>query len=239
MIDLHQPFVLLFILGILALSLGAEFFVKGTARLTAFLGVSPLVLGLTVVAFGTSAPEVAVVLEAGFSGRGDLAFGNIVGSNISNFLLILGISAVTAPLVVSQRLIKIEVPLLLVVSIIVLVMGIDGQINWLEGSILLVGVMIYTVLVLRKMRVDNKSAPHKNIHANTKKKAPSPKDSRRQAAWLKSAFLLLAGLIGLVIGAGWLVSGATGIARILGVSELVIGLTVVAVGTSLPLHLYR
>jgi cation:H+ antiporter len=234
MIDPVNSFILFFILGLILILFGAEFFVKGAARLATFIGVSPLVIGLTVVAFGTSAPEVAVVLEAGFLGRGDLAFGNIVGSNISNFLLILGISALAAPLVVSQRLIKIEVPLLLVVSVIVLVMGLDGQINRLEGSILLVGIILYSAVVLKKVKGENKTDPDEHANISTQQTPPFTSASASRGAWLKSALMLTGGLVGLVIGAGWLVGGASGIARTLGVSELVIGLTVVAVGTSLP-----
>jgi cation:H+ antiporter len=234
MIDLHNSFVVLFVLGVILISLGAEFFVKGAVRLAAIVGVSPLVIGLTVVAFGTSTPEVAVVLEAGFAGKGDLAFGNIVGSNISNFLLILGISAIAAPLVVSQRLIKIEVPFLLLVSIIVLAMGLDGQINRLEGLILLLSIVIYSIVVLKKVRGDKDVSPEEYARANSQMINPSASVSHRKSAWVNSAVMLTLGLMGLIVGAGWLVNGASEIARLLGVSELVIGLTVVAVGTSLP-----
>jgi cation:H+ antiporter len=131
--------VLLFILGLAVISAGAELFVRGAARLAAMFGISSLIIGLTVVAFGTSAPEVAVVLQAGLQGQGDMAFGNIIGSNISNFMLILGISALLAPLVVSRRLIRLEVPLLLVISAVVFLAAFDGQISRGEGGLLILG----------------------------------------------------------------------------------------------------
>jgi len=226
--------IFLFVLGLVVLSLGAEFFVRGAARIAVFAGVSPLVIGLTVVAFGTSAPEVAVVLEAGFQGRGDLAFGNIVGSNISNFLLILGISALAAPLVVSQRLIRIEVPLLLVVSVVVIFMGRDGQINRFEGILLLVLVLVYSITILLKTRGVNKLKADQSGQATHQNGPNNPIRVTKRNELLKSGLMLVLGLIGLIFGASWLVNGASGIARLLGVSELIIGLTVVAIGTSLP-----
>lgn len=234
MSESNQLLIASFVLGLIVLLLGSELFVRGAARLAAYAGISPLVIGLTVVAFGTSAPEVAVVLEAGFLGRGDLAFGNIVGSNISNSLLILGISAVAAPLVVSQRLIKIEVPLLLVVSIAVFVMGMDGQINRLEGCLLLIGVVAYSIIALIKTRGVKKVEFDEIKPAHNQKAPTHAVSATKRNALLKSGLTLLLGLIGLVFGAGWLVTGASGVARLLGVSELIIGLTVVAIGTSLP-----
>jgi cation:H+ antiporter len=225
--------VLLFILGIAVLSVGAELFVRGASRLATMFGVSSLIIGLTVVAYGTSAPEVAVVVQAGFQGQGDMAFGNIIGSNISNFMLILGISALLAPLVVSQRLIRLEVPLLLVISAVVFLAAFDGQISRVEGGLLVFGAVVYTVFVIQQSRGENR---------RNKKPGSSVKDSdggekgsaEPKVSWIRNLVMLLAGLAGLVLGANWLVTGATGMARILGISELVIGLTVVAVGTSLP-----
>jgi cation:H+ antiporter len=124
--------VFYFFLGLVVLSLGAELFVRGASAAAIRFGISPLIIGLTVVAFGTSAPEVAVVVQAGFQGQGDLGFGNIVGSNISNLLLILGISALLSPLVVTSRLVKLEIPLLLVVSLFVYLLGYDGWLSTFE-----------------------------------------------------------------------------------------------------------
>jgi cation:H+ antiporter len=224
--------VLLFILGLAVISAGAELFVRGAARLAAMFGISSLIIGLTVVAFGTSAPEVAVVVQAGLQGQGDMAFGNIIGSNISNFMLILGISALLAPLVVSKRLIRLEVPLLLVISAVVFLAAFDGQVSRVEGGLLVLGAVVYTSFVIQQSRGENRrnKKPGSPIEdSGGEKGSAEPKGT-----WIRNLVMLLAGLAGLVLGANWLVTGASGMARILGISELVIGLTVVAVGTSLP-----
>lgn len=226
--------IFLFILGLAVLSLGAELFVRGASRLAALAGISPLIIGLTVVAFGTSAPEVAVVVQAGFQGQDELAFGNIVGSNISNFLLILGISALVAPLVVSQRLIQLEVPLLLGISVVVLFLGLDGRIDRFEGMLMFAGAILYTVLIIRESRKENQEASAEQAKDNSQQTTSNPSQTGQKSGWGKNALWMLLGLAGLVLGANWLVDGASGIARLFGVSELVIGLTVVAVGTSLP-----
>jgi cation:H+ antiporter len=224
--------VLLFILGLAVISAGAELFVRGAARLAAMFGISSLIIGLTVVAFGTSAPEVAVVVQAGFQGQGDMAFGNIIGSNISNFMLILGISALLAPLLVSKRLIRLEVPLLLVISAVVFLAAFDGQVSRMEGGLLVLGAVVYTVFVIQQSRGENR----RNKKPGSPVAEPSGEkgSAEPKVTWIRNLVMLLAGLAGLVLGANWLVTGASGMARILGISELVIGLTVVAVGTSLP-----
>jgi cation:H+ antiporter len=222
--------IFFFILGLSILSLGAELFVRGASRLAALMGISPLIIGLTVVAFGTSAPEVAVVVQAGFQDQGDMAFGNIVGSNISNFLLILGLSALISPLVVSQRLIKLEVPLLLGISVLVIVLGLDGRITTPEGLLLLIGATTYTGFVIWSCRRENRQNANKTRHRDR----PEVTLPETRAGGLKSGLMLVFGLGGLILGANWLVAGASGLARMLGISELVIGLTLVAVGTSLP-----
>ena len=223
-----------FILGLAVLILGAELFVRGASRLAALLGISPLIVGLTVVAFGTSAPEMAVSVQAGLEGQGGIALGNIIGSNISNLLLILGISAMVAPLVVSQRLIKLEVPLLLGVSVLVFVLAVDQRISRLEGLLLIIGAVLYTVFLIWEYRRENRlelTGDKVALAANPSRSTPA---GELRKIWLQNMLLLAAGLVSLVFGARWLVHGASGMARVLGVSELVIGLTVVAIGTSLP-----
>lgn len=226
--------IIQFMLGLVVLVLGAELFVRGASRLAALVGISPLIVGLTVVAFGTSAPEVAVSVQAGLEGQGGIALGNIIGSNISNLLLILGISAMVAPLVVSLRLIKLEVPLLLGISVIVFFLAVDRRISRLEGLLLLTGAVLYTVFLIWQYRRENPPGVSEDRAALAEypSRLTIPVDTRR--VWLQNILLLLVGLVSLVFGARWLVHGASGMARVLGVSELVIGLTVVAVGTSLP-----
>lgn len=205
---------------------GAELLVRGAARLAAAAGITPLVVGLTVVAFGTSAPEMAVTVGSAYAGQADVALGNVVGSNIFNVLFILGISALIAPLVVAQQLVRFDVPLLIVTSVIVLLLALDGRVGRIDGAVLSAGIAGYTVLLIRKSRREPPSvvAEYDDAFAvPTGRKRPSV-----------DVVLVLVGLGLLVLGARWLVEAAVATATALGVSELVIGLTIVAAGTSLP-----
>ncbi|MDX1253122.1 MAG: calcium/sodium antiporter [Gammaproteobacteria bacterium] len=218
----------LFILGLVLLIAGAELLVRGAARLAARLGISPLVIGLTVVAFGTSSPELAVSVQAGLAGQADIAVGNVVGSNIFNVLFILGVSALIVPLVVSQQLVRFDVPLMIGVSVLLLVMAFDGRIDGFDGLLLITGIVAYTVFAIRQGRKESAA-----VQAEYALKYGDGK-----TRWLGrlpvQIALIIGGLALLVLGAHWLVGGAVVIARLLGVSELIIGLTIVAAGTSLP-----
>jgi len=221
--------LLLFIAGFVLLVAGAELLVRGASGLAVAIGIAPLVVGLTVVAYGTSAPEAAVTLRAMYAHppRPDLAIGNVVGSNISNILLVLGIAALVRPLQVHRQLVRSTVPFLLVVTGLMWAMSLDGVIARTEGMLLLAGAVGYSAWsVIRSRR---SVALQRSVEADH--------DEHHQRGFLQIALLLgmvVAGLIALVLGAHWLVEGATTVARYLHVSELVIGLTVVAVGTSLP-----
>ena len=203
---------------------GAELLVRGASRLAAAVGLSPLVIGLTVVAFGTSAPELAVSVAASAGGEGDMALGNVVGSNIFNVLLILGLSAVIAPLVVSRQLVRLDVPIMVGVSLLLLLVALDGGIGRLDGAILVVLLIVYNVFLIRQSRRDTAAAAA----------AGESVDAAESGPWYRNVLLLLGGLGLLVLGSRWLVGAAVEIATALGVSSLVIGLTVVAGGTSLP-----
>ncbi|HVT44345.1 MAG TPA: calcium/sodium antiporter [Thermoanaerobaculia bacterium] len=216
---------LLFIAGLVLLVAGAEVLVRGASRLAVAVGISPLVVGLTVVAYGTSAPELAVSIQASLAGQPDVAVGNVVGSNIANILLILGLSALVAPLIVAQQLVRIDVPLMIGVSLLLLGMAYDGRVGRLEGGILVVGAIAYTLFAIIRSRKESRSV-QQEYEDEFGPREPS-------SVWL-DAGLILAGLALLVVGARWLVNSATVFATALGVSELVIGLTVVAIGTSLP-----
>lgn len=220
--------LILGIVGIVLLIFGAELLVRGSSRLAAAFGISPLVIGLTIVAFGTSSPELAVSVQAGLEGQGDIALGNVVGSNICNVLLILGVSALITPLTVAQQLVRIEVPLMIGVSVLLLVLALDGGIGRLDGLFLVAGIVAYTTFAIVQSRRESRE-----VQAEYAQEYGKPPGRSR---WAGSGNLLLAvlGLVLLVIGANWLVDGATILARAIGISELVIGLTVVAVGTSLP-----
>jgi len=214
---------ILFILGFGLLVGGAELLVRGASRIAMAVGISPLVVGLTVVAYGTSTPELAVTLNAAYTGQSDLGLGNVVGSNISNILLVLGLASVVGgPLLVNRQLVRQELPLMIAISVAVLLLGWDGRIGRIDGLILTLGALAYTVFVIRKS------------HAETKQLADSFQPSIHITPLLRQVGMMVAGLALLVIGANWLIDGAVTIAELLGVSKLVIGLTVVAVGTSLP-----
>jgi cation:H+ antiporter len=213
----------LFLLGLVLLIAGAELLVRGASSLAVALRVSPLVIGLTIVAYGTSAPELAVSVQSGIAGQGDLALGNVVGSNIFNVLLILGLSASITPLVVSRQLVRADVPLMIGVAFLFLLLAIDGSISRLDGLVLFAGAISYTTYALIQSRRERQ--PQTTAPATTE---------QRRTPWPVQVLFLLVGLGMLVIGSEWLVNGAVMFATALGVSELIIGLTVVAAGTSLP-----
>jgi cation:H+ antiporter len=219
--------VLLFVTGGVLLIVGAELLVRGASRLAVRAGISPLVVGLTVVAFGTSSPELAVTVGSAYLGDADVALGNVIGSNIFNVLLILGISALIAPLVVAQQLIRLDVPLMIGVSVLALVLSLDGRVGRADGLLLFAGVIAYTVFLVRQSRRESKGvrAEYEEAFGDGR---------RRGAAWVIEVAQVAVGLALLVVGAGWLVEAAVATATAMGVSGLVIGLTIVAAGTSLP-----
>jgi len=221
-----------FILGLVALIGGAELLVRGASRLALSFGISPLVVGLTVVALGTSSPEMAVSVQSTWSGQVDLALGNVVGSNIFNILFILGLSALITPLLVHQQLIRQEVPIMLGVSLLLWAMAADGGIGHWEGGLLAGLMLAYTVLVIRQSRREAQSVQAEVEAEYTEAFDGSPRGW--DAHWGMQILLILVGLALLVLGSRWLVEAAVGFARQLGVSELMIGLTIVAAGTSLP-----
>lgn len=217
----------LLIAGLLCLIAGAELFVRGAARLAALAGVTPLVIGLTVVAFGTSAPEVAVSLQAALSGRADIALGNAVGSNIANILLILGVSAVITPLAVSRRVIRLDVPVMIGVALLPLLFGLDGRLGRGDGILFVLLSIGYTVFLIRQSRKENESqGDESGSHLE--------RGTLRARRWAVNLLLVLGGLLLLIAGSRWMVEAAVAAARFLGLSELVTGLTIVAIGTSLP-----
>jgi cation:H+ antiporter len=217
--------IILFAIGLVLLIVGAEWLVRGASQLAAAAGVSSLVIGLTVVAFGTSAPELAVSVSSAATGKADIALGNVIGSNIFNVLFILGISAAITPLRVNQQLIKLDVPIMIVMSILVYVFALNGILDRWEGGFFFAGIIAYTTFLVRQSRREQASvaAEYEKEFGQMTLKGP----------W-KAVTLVLIGLVMLVIGSNWLVDGAVVLARYFGVSELIIGLTVVACGTSLP-----
>lgn len=220
--------ILLGVAGLAALIAGAELLVRGASRLAIRWGISPLVVGLTVVALGTSSPELAVSIQSSLSGQTDLAVGNVVGSNISNVLLILGLSAVFAPLVVAQQLVRIDVPLMIALSIVLLALSLDRTIGRWDGVLLFLGVVAYTGFSIYQSRREQAAVAAEYAEEF----GADPGAARR--GWVWEAAFVVGGLALLILGARWLVESAVALAQAAGISELVIGLTVVAIGTSLP-----
>jgi cation:H+ antiporter len=220
--------LLLFVVGLALLVAGARALVRGASGLALTLGVSPLVIGLTVVSMGTSAPELAVSVGAALEGRTDLAVGNVVGSNVFNVLAILGLSALILPLVVHAQLIRQEVPIMIAASLLLVVLAVDGGIGRGEAALLLLLLVAYTVFLIVQSRRQTQSTQDEYAEAIL--------DRRRDwdRHWAVQAALVVAGLALLVLGSRWLVDSAVAFARAFGVSELVIALTIVAAGTSMP-----
>jgi len=210
--------------GLACLALGAEGLVRSAASLAQRLGLSPLVVGLTVVAYGTSAPELVVSLQAALGGASDIALGNVVGSNISNVGLILGAAALIAPVRAQAQVLRLEVPIMIGVSALLIGLWWDGVIGRVNGIVLVLGAVAYALICVGGAREEAQPA----VRAEFDEGVPAS----RSGAWDLG---FGAGGLGLmVVGARWLVNGAVAIGETMGVSTVVIGLTVVAVGTSLP-----
>jgi len=217
--------VLIFVIGLVFLIAGAEALVRGASRLAAFFGVSPLIIGLTVVAYGTGSPELAVALRAASVGQADLAVGNVVGSNIFNVLCILGLSALIVPVVVHDQLVRLDVPIMILASGMLFFLSLDVNVGAFDGILLLGSLVAYTTLLIQVGR---------RQRAVAMAAAVDIPDRTGRWDWVGHILLIMAGIGLLVFGSRWLVQGAVRIAQMLGVSQLVIGLTIVAVGTSLP-----
>jgi len=214
--------------GLALLIVGGEWLVRSASRLATSFGVSSLVVGLTVVATGTSTPELVVSTVSAWDGKGDIAYGNVVGSNIGNVLLILGVSAVVAPLAVQRKLAVIDTPVMIAAAVLTYLVAYDGRVGRVDGVVLVALMVGYTVWSVR--------------HAL---RAPTPQEQQREREAEPKTLLttygrpmlvvsIIASLVVLVVGSNLFVDGAVATARALGVSELVIGLTIVAIGTSMP-----
>ncbi|ROL56502.1 sodium:calcium antiporter [Bacteroidetes/Chlorobi group bacterium ChocPot_Mid] len=216
--------VFLSILGLLGgavfLYYGAEGLVKGSASVAIRRGITPLVVGLTIVAFGTSSPELVVSVSAAIRGNAAIAFGNVIGSNICNIALILGISALITPIKVNLQLIKFDILIMIGVTLLLVIMILDSNLGRLDGVILFAGIIAYNIFTMK--------------HAKEEKLNNDELIKRLQGKTWKDFFLILGGLVVLVIGANLFITGAIKIAKLLNVSDVIIGLSVVAIGTSLP-----
>ncbi len=230
--------IVLLVVGLAVLVGGGELLVRGASGLAAALGLSPLIVGLTVVSFATSAPELAVSLRATLGGNPGLAVGNVVGSNIANVLLVLGLSALVLPLVVRTQLVRTDVPVMIGLSVLTLLLALDGRISRLDGALLVLLLVVYvtvSVVVSRRQEREGRERVAREQEGAADRSGTTERPaSRTPVRTVLDAALVAVGVGLLVLGATLLVDSATTIGSALGVSDLVIGLTVVAVGTSLP-----
>lgn len=221
--------VFLLVGGLLVLVAGAEILVRSAARFAASLGISRLVVGLTVVAFGTSSPELAVSIVSAFKGQTEIAVGNVVGSNIANVAAILGLSALASPLAVRRRVVRVEVPLMIAASGLMWLMALDRFISRWEGVGLFLGLLWYIAFQVRAARKEQGRTTEAG-----KRVLPPAAERTVLTHPITNLGLAAAGLVLLTAGSHWFVRGAVELAHVLGVDKLVVGLTVVALGTSLP-----
>lgn len=212
------------VLGLVALFIGAEGLIRGSSALALKIGITPLVVGLTVVAFGTSTPELVVSLKAALIGNSSISLGNIVGSNIANIALILGISAIIRPLDVHANIIRSEIPIMIGVSLLLILLLLDGELGFIDGLIFVFGIVIYTVVNVVMARKEKNAEVEKEF-----------KEGLKTGLGVPVSIIMIVGGLGLMIlGANLFVTSSISIAKVIGVSDAIIGLTIVAVGTSLP-----
>lgn len=210
--------------GLIMLFIGAEGLIRGSSNLALKIGITPLVVGLTVVSFGTSAPELVVSLKAALLGTSSISLGNVIGSNIANIALILGVSAIIRPLAVHTKVITKEIPIMIGATILLILFLLDGKISLFEGLIFTVGITVYTVVNVIMVRKEKNPEVELEFNEGLKSKLGIS----------TSIILMIAGLALLVWGANLFVQSVVAIAKLFNVSDAIIGLTIVAIGTSLP-----
>ena len=217
--------IALILVSLLILTGGADLLVRGASSLALRFGVSALVVGLTVVAFGTSAPELVVSMKAAYQGQGDISAGNVIGSNIFNVAAILGLSALISPMRVQLQLLRLDAPIMVGVSLLMFVILRDAKVDRIEGSVLFIGLLAYTIFNIIASRRQHAAAIDKEFEEGVPHRTKSP--------WIDFA-LVAGGLVLLVLGSRLLVDNSVKLAQAMGISEAVIGLTIVAAGTSMP-----
>lgn len=218
-------YILILVAGLIVLILGGDFLVKGASSIALRFNLSPLVVGLTVVAFGTSAPELLVSIKSALAGSPDLTMGNVIGSNICNLALVLGISAIISPIFVQKNSINIDWPMTMGSSLLLYLLVREGIVDSYEGILFMVLISVYIIFIIRKSRKDTQSAKALEEDFDLPDPSHTP---------LKDISYIILGSVGLYFGAEWFVSAAQDLARLAGVEERIIGITVLALGTSLP-----
>lgn len=216
--------IIFLVLGLVALFVGAEGLIRGSSSLALKIGITPLVVGLTVVAFGTSTPELVVSLKAALIGNSSISLGNVVGSNIANIALIIGIAALIRPLDVHTNVIRREIPIMIGLSVLLILFLIDGELGFVEGLIFIIGIIIYTVVNVVMARKEKNAKVQEEFQEGLKTKL----------SVLVSIIFIIGGLALMIVGANLFVTSSISIAKCIGVSDAIIGLTIVAIGTSLP-----
>ena len=216
--------ILFLILGLVALFIGAEGLIRGSSALALKIGITPLVVGLTVVAFGTSTPELVVSLKAALIDNTSITLGNVIGSNIANIALILGTAALIRPLDVHANVVRKEIPIMIAFTILLILLLIDGEVGFIDGIIFVISIVAYTIVNIILARKEKNAEVENEFKDGLKTKINVP----------VSIIMIVAGFGLLILGANLFVNGAIAVAKFIGVSDAIIGLTVVAIGTSLP-----
>jgi len=223
--------ILTFLFGLIIITVGAEILLKGASKIASLLNIRPIVIGLTVVSIGTSLPELAVGLTAINEGAGDIAIGNIAGTNIVNILFILGLSAALRPLPLSMKSIKTELYTMIVAAILLLLLSLDGQLNKWDGILMFLLGVIYLVIIVKTSKKEPVEI-QQDFHEEFEPSTPNEKSDYKVWAW--HLMLLFCGIIATIYGAEKLVDGAVSMAQYFGMSDAIIGLTIIAIGTSAP-----
>ncbi len=223
-----------FVVGLVALAIGAEVMVRGGAQLASRLGISPMLVGLTVVSIGTSLPELAVGVTAALEGSGEMAVGNIAGTNVVNMLFILGLSALISPLAIERRTLRFDLPVMAGAAVLLWVLAVNGVLSRLDGLILVCGAIVYTAVLIHMSRRESQATVAEYTQAFPAVTERGEATKRVGGTTVQHVVMTVTGIAVVILGAEWLVGGAVGIAREFGVSDALIGLTVVAIGTSAP-----
>ncbi|HLT71880.1 MAG TPA: calcium/sodium antiporter [Cyclobacteriaceae bacterium] len=229
--DMELPSLVVFLSGLVVIVVGAELLLRGASRTAAQLGVRPMVIGLTVVSVATSLPELAVGIVATKEGSGSLAIGNIAGTNIFNILFILGLSAAIRPLPLKHMSLRLDVPVMIAAAVAIVVMSLDGELGRIDGILLVMAAVVYYIAIVRLSRRERAKMRKEYAEEYSESVLLGRKNFW---SFMGSILFLLVGIALTIFGADLMVSGAVDIARLLGVSDAIIGLTIVAIGTSAP-----
>lgn len=223
--------VVTFFFGLIVITVGAEILLKGASKIATLLHIRPIVIGLTIVSIGTSLPELAVGLTAIGEGAGDIAIGNIAGTNLVNILFILGLSAAIRPLPLNLRSIKTEMYTMIIAAVLLLVLSLDGELGTWDGLIMLLLGIVYLTIIVRTSRHE---PFHVQMEFREEYETPRLHEKKDIKVWAWNFMLLFCGIVATIYGAEKLVDGAVAIAKYFGMSDAVIGLTIIAIGTSAP-----